>query len=141
MPRAVIYISEFQNKLAWKFDISVSSPKCLFRIRTQHTKEIPTHQHLKANLAGRQLHSKNSDRKCPVRAELLTRTTNRSSQGAPSALRVPRASDFPRSHARIGITTVLSAHITVALHSLHPTTRSTSPALSDPTKIPFLKIW
>jgi hypothetical protein len=24
MPRAVIYISEFQNKLAWKFDISVS---------------------------------------------------------------------------------------------------------------------
>ena len=31
------------------------SPKCLFRIRTQHTKEIPTHQHLKANLAGRQL--------------------------------------------------------------------------------------
>ena len=24
MPGAVIYISEFQNKLAWKFDISVS---------------------------------------------------------------------------------------------------------------------
>ncbi len=24
MPRAMIYISEFQNKLAWKFDISVS---------------------------------------------------------------------------------------------------------------------
>ena len=40
------------------------SPKCLFRIRTQHTKEIPTHQHLKANLAGRQIHSKYSDRKC-----------------------------------------------------------------------------
>jgi hypothetical protein len=31
-----------------------------------------------------------------VRAELLTRTTSRSSQGAPSALRVPQASDFPR---------------------------------------------
>ena len=41
------------------------SPKCLFRIRTQHTKEIPTHQHLKVNLAGRQLHSNYSDRKCP----------------------------------------------------------------------------
>ena len=27
MPRAVIYISEFQNKLAWKFDISVSVNK------------------------------------------------------------------------------------------------------------------
>ena len=41
------------------------SPKCLFRIRTQHTKEIPTHQHLKVNLAGRQLHSNYSDHKCP----------------------------------------------------------------------------
>ena len=50
-----------------------------------------------------------------VRAQLLTRTTKRPSQGAPSALRAPRASDFPRSHARIGITTVLSAHTTVAL--------------------------
>ena len=36
-----------------------------------------------------------------------------------------------RQHARIGISTVLSAHITVALHPLHPTTRSTSPALSE----------
>jgi hypothetical protein len=26
MPGAVIYISEFQNKLAWKFGISVSPP-------------------------------------------------------------------------------------------------------------------
>ena len=50
---------------------------------------------------------------------------------APSALRAPRASDFPRSHARIGITTVLSAYITVALHPLRPTTRSTSPAVSE----------
>jgi hypothetical protein len=40
------------------------SPKCLFRIRTQHTKEIPTHQHLKVNFNGRQLHSNYSDRKC-----------------------------------------------------------------------------
>jgi hypothetical protein len=45
-----------------------------------------------------------------VRALLLARTTSQPLQGAPSALRVPRASDFPRSHARIGITTVLSAH-------------------------------
>jgi len=29
MPGAVIYISEFQNKLAWKFDISVSPPLSL----------------------------------------------------------------------------------------------------------------
>jgi hypothetical protein len=36
-----------------------------------------------------------------------------------------------RQHARIGISTVLSAHITVALHPLHLTTRSTSPALSE----------
>ena len=34
-------------------------------IRTQHTKEIPTHQHLKVNLAGRQLHSNYSDSKYP----------------------------------------------------------------------------
>ena len=40
---------------------------------------------------------------------------------APSALRAPRASDFPRSHALIGITTVLSAHTIVALHPLHHT--------------------
>jgi hypothetical protein len=60
-----------------------------------------------------------------VRAKPLTRTTSQPSQGTPSALRVPRASDFPRSHARIDITTVLSAHITVALHPLHPTARRT----------------
>ena len=60
-----------------------------------------------------------------VRALLLACTTTRSSQGAPSALRVPRASDFPRSHARICITTVLSTHTTVALHPLHPTGRRT----------------
>ena len=60
-----------------------------------------------------------------VRALLLARTTSQPSQGAPSALCVPRVSDFPRSHARIGITTVLSAHTTVALHQLHPTTHRT----------------
>ena len=56
-----------------------------------------------------------------VRALLLARTTSQPSQGAPSALCVPRVSDFPRSHARIGITTVLSAHTIVALHPLHHT--------------------
>ena len=60
-----------------------------------------------------------------VRALLLACTTTRSSQGAPSALRVPRASGFPRSHTRIGITTVLSAHTTVAIHPLHPTAHRT----------------
>ncbi len=29
VPGAVIYISEFQNKLAWKFDISVSEPSSI----------------------------------------------------------------------------------------------------------------
>ena len=62
--------------------------------------------------------------KC-VRAWPLTCTTSRPSRGTPSAMRVPRASDFPRSHARIGITTVLSAHTTVALHPLHPTAHRT----------------
>jgi hypothetical protein len=60
-----------------------------------------------------------------VRALLLACTTTRSSQGAPSALRVPRASGFPRSHTRIGITTVLSAHTTVAFHPIHPSTYCT----------------
>ena len=32
---AVIYISEFQNKLAWKFDISVSTYECKTRLSTQ----------------------------------------------------------------------------------------------------------
>ena len=41
------------------------SPKCLFRIRTQHTKEIPTHHHLSRLTNGRLAHSNYSDRICP----------------------------------------------------------------------------
>ena len=41
------------------------SPKCLFRIRTQHTKEIPTHHHLSRLTNGRLAHSNYSDRIFP----------------------------------------------------------------------------
>jgi hypothetical protein len=41
------------------------SPKCLFRIRTQHTKEIPTHHHLRPYTNDRQVYSTYSDRTCP----------------------------------------------------------------------------
>ena len=39
-------------------------PKCLFRIRTQRTKEIPTHNQLR-QINGRLAHSTYSDRICP----------------------------------------------------------------------------
>jgi len=35
MPGAVIYISDFQNKLAWKFDISVSEREGFYRHQTR----------------------------------------------------------------------------------------------------------
>ena len=55
-----------------------------------------------------------------VRAWPLTCTTNRLSRETLSAQRVPETSDFSRSHARIGITTIL--HNAPQLHySLHPT--------------------
>ena len=55
-----------------------------------------------------------------VRAWLLTCTTNRLSRETLSLQRVPEPSDFSRSHARIGITTIL--HNAPQLHySLHPT--------------------
>jgi hypothetical protein len=41
------------------------SPKCLFPIRTQHTKEIPTHHHLRRHTNGRLFHSNYADRICP----------------------------------------------------------------------------
>jgi hypothetical protein len=40
-------------------------PKCLFRIRTQHIKEIPTHHHLRRHTNGRLVHSNYTDRICP----------------------------------------------------------------------------
>ena len=55
-----------------------------------------------------------------VRTKPLTCTTSRPSRETLSAMRVPETSDFSRSHARIGITTIL--HNAPQLHySLHPT--------------------
>jgi hypothetical protein len=41
------------------------SPKCLFRIRTQHTKKIPTHHHPRRHTNGRLVHSNYTDHICP----------------------------------------------------------------------------
>jgi hypothetical protein len=40
------------------------SPKCLFRVRTQHTKEVPTHNHLRP-VNGKLAHTSYGDRSCP----------------------------------------------------------------------------
>jgi hypothetical protein len=74
-----------------------------------------------------------------VRSKPLTRTTSQPSQGTPSALRVPRASDFPWSHARIDITTIL--HNAPQLHySLHPTlTIRSSPSQGPCVRRPLPK--
>jgi hypothetical protein len=40
------------------------SPKCLFRVRTQHTKEVSTHNHVRP-VNGRLAHTSYGDRTCP----------------------------------------------------------------------------
>jgi len=69
----VIAVSDFYRSDLFKPAPSVTpylltdtqiSPKFLFRVRTQHTKEVPTHNHLRP-VNGRLAHTSYGDRSCP----------------------------------------------------------------------------
>jgi hypothetical protein len=56
--------SDLCKPAAYQIADNQITPECLFRIRTQHSNEVRTHQHLRS-INGRLTHSSFGDRNCP----------------------------------------------------------------------------